>query len=130
MMYNKEQETNIVEEKTIMQDFEREGDFYQRYDMQKVHLKSRRTPSQPFTPYAFLKTMCIFAGVLIPFVLVIGMLSGNGQLWSGMTVTYIIDIALTCMTAIVLIGFGIAHITSTSYTQLRKKLQFLHATRS
>lgn len=105
-----------------MQDFEREGDFYQRYDMQKVHIKSYWTLPQPLTPYAFLKTMSIFAGVLLPIVFALGMIFGNGQLWPGMIVTAIIGIALVCMTAIVLLGFGITHITSTSYTQLRKKL--------
>ena len=112
------------------QDFERDGDFYQKYDKQKVRTQSHRTPKQPFTPQDLVKMFCAVVGILLPFVFVAGMLSGNGRVWIATLMTCIVAIGLACIAALVLLGFGIAQIISTSYNLIRKKVQFLQTKRS
>ncbi len=112
------------------QDFERDGDFYQNYDKQKVHLQSRRTPKQPFTPQDLVKMFCAVVCILLPVVFVLGMLSGNGRVWIATIMTCIFAIGLACIAAIVLLGFGIAQIVSTLYNLIRKKVRFLQTERS
>ena len=112
------------------QDFERDDDFYQSYDKQKVRPQSRRTPKKPFTPQDLVKMFCAVVGILLPVVFVLGMLSGNGRVWIATITTCIFAIGLACIAAIVLLGFGIAQIVSTLYNLIRKKLSFLQTERS
>lgn len=106
------------------QDFEREDNLYQSYDKQKIHPKAHRTPPQPFTPQDLVKMFCAVVGILLPIVFILGMLSGNGQIWIATIITCITAIFLACIAAIVLVGFGITQIASTTFNLVRKKLQF------
>lgn len=99
------------------QDFERDGDFYQSYDKQKIHpQQSRRTSPQTFTLQDLLRMLGAVVGIFIPFVFVMGMLSGNGDVRIAATITGIFAIGLAFITAIVLIGLGIARLSSLFFT--------------
>ena len=99
------------------QDFERDGDFYQSYDKQKIHSpQSRRTLPKTFTLQDLLKMLGAVAGIFIPIVFVAGMLCGNGDVWIGATITGIVAMGLVFITTIVLVGFGIARLWSLFFT--------------
>ena len=99
------------------QDFERDGDFYQSYDKQKIHPpQSRRTPPKPFTLQDLLKMLSAVAGIFIPIVFVVGMICGNGEVWIGAMMAGIVAMGLALIATIVLIGLGIARLWSLFFT--------------
>ena len=99
------------------QDFERDGNFYQSYDKQKIHSpQSRRTPPKTFTLQDLLKMLGAVVGIFIPIVFVVGMVCGNGEVWIGATMAGIVAIGLAFITMIVLIGLGIARLWSLFFT--------------
>ena len=99
------------------QDFERDGDFYQSYNQQKVHPPQfHRTPPKTFTLRDLLIMLGAVAGIFIPIVFVVGMICGNGEVWIGAMMAGIVAMGLALIAAIVLIGLGIARLWSLFFT--------------
>jgi len=111
------------------QDFERDGDFYQRYDKQKVHLQSRRIHPLSIDPQELIKWLYVVAGILA-FVFVVGTIISDGEVNAGIGIALIVVMGLAFLTTIGFLIFRAAQIASTSFNQLRKKLQFPQTERS
>ncbi len=104
------------------QDFERDGDFYQSYDKQKLRSpQSRRNTPKPFTLRDLLIMLGAVAGIFIPIVFVLGMISGNGEVWIGATLAGMVAIGLVFIAVLVFIGLGIARLWSLFFTVKRAK---------
>ena len=112
------------------QDFERAGELYHSYDMQKLHPQSHRTLRQRFAQ-DFFKMLGILTAFIPPlaFYTTIKFMEKMKESSSATFVTAFLALFLCLFVLFSLVAFVYALMTSTSSRQKRKKVQFPQAER-